>query len=479
MAIAKISVVTVCLNVRDTIRLTLESVARQTFANVEHVIIDGVSTDGTLDIIREYPVAYLSSEKDKGVYDAMDKGSRAVTGDIVIFLNAGDTFYDDEVCERVAAFFDETGADIVFGDLMPVYLTPGDTHDHGAFTSGQVLDLSYVVNRRYLYNESIHHQATFYRRWVVKKCTYACVQPEATGEYNVLLKAVMKLGAKVKHIPLPISRFALGGISTGNFEKEWARYVKARDILRSLYYPSPDGVRIKDETEFRHAPAARALTPIERRTILKQRLKNLPFFKIYDRLARGITFRVAAQLAAVNQAHSHQLLSDIEANFRAHLAETHGQLERLRHELATAEARRKAELTRVKTALGDVGIDLQTFASTLAILNDQTAANADRTINGIGADLQAFASTLVALNDQTTANADRIINGVGADLQAFASTLSPSTTRPRPAPTGSSTAWKPTSPRSSRPRNSCPTTSRPPATPSCATPCCPNRATRG
>jgi glycosyltransferase involved in cell wall biosynthesis len=458
MAVAKVTVVTVCLNVRDTIRLTLESVARQTFPNMEHVIIDGVSTDGTLDIIREYPVAYLSSEKDKGVYDAMDKGSRAVTGDIVIFLNAGDTFYDDEVCEKVAAFFDESGADIVFGDLLPVYLKPSDTHDHGAFTSGQVLDLSYVVNRRNLYNESIHHQATFYRRWVVKKCTYACAQPEATGEYNVLLKAVMKLGAKVKHVPLPISRFALGGISTGNFEKEWARYVKARDILRSLYYPSVESVRIKDELEFRHAPLARPLTRIERRTVLKERIKALVPFKIYDRLARGITARIVNQLAAElhaarqhGEVQSYQLLMGVEANFRAHLAETKGEIHQVRRDLEQMEARHKADLARVKTSLAGRLDGLVAIPETLEQVRDQvealgkSAARRDALktmgvrIDQIGADLRIIDSNMAAIREQTS-GADRVgqtidriadhmnghdalLNSVGADLKAFATTL--------------------------------------------------------
>jgi hypothetical protein len=418
MAVAKISVVTVCLNVRDTIRLTLESVARQTFPNIEHVIIDGVSTDGTLDIVREYPVAYLLSEKDKGVYDAMDKGSRAVTGDIVIFLNAGDTFYDDEVCERVAAFFDESGADIVFGDLLPVYLKTSDTHDHGAFTSGQVLDLSYVLNRRFLYNESIHHQATFYRRWVVKKCTYACSRPEATGEYNVLLKAVMKLGAKVKHIPIPVSRFALGGISTSNFEGEWARYVAARDILRSLYCPNFDALRVKDEMEFRHAPVARPLTRIERRTALKQQIKRSLFFRIYDRLARGMTTRVANLLAVelhaarqASEAQSHQLLFGIEANFRAHLAETQGELTKIQRELETIKAQRKPDLSGIEAAverrLGELTAAAEVERETLE------AAIADR--------LDALApieDALAYVRDSIATLDDRSARDIGAILEA-------------------------------------------------------------
>ncbi|MEO6270666.1 MAG: glycosyltransferase [Lautropia sp.] len=297
-AVRKISVVTVCLNARDSIRLTLESVARQTFESMEHVIIDGGSTDGTCDIVREYPVGHFVSEKDKGVYDAMDKGARAASGDVLIFLNAGDTFYDDRCCEDVAAFFDETGTDIVFGNLMPVYLDSSDTHDHGAFTAGTLLDLSYVVNRRQLYDESLHHQATFYRRWIFDKCTYTAPEAEATGEYNLLLDAVMTHKAAVKHIPRAVSRFVLGGISTRSFETEWANYIKARDILRSRYFPKGQHLRVRDELEFVHRPAGEddAQRSLARRVRAKEWLKHTPFFKGYDRLMRSQSARTSNTL---------------------------------------------------------------------------------------------------------------------------------------------------------------------------------------
>lgn len=295
--IQKITVVTVCLNVRDSIRLTLDSVAHQHFPLMEHVIIDGGSTDGTCEIVREYEPAWFVSEKDEGVYDAMDKGRKAATGDIVIFLNAGDTFYDADVCSEVAAFFDEARADIVFGNLMPVYLDEGGTHDHGAFVAGELLDLGYLVNRGQLYDESIHHQATFYRRWVLEQCSYACEKPEATGEYNLLLNAVMKHGARVKHLALPVSRFVLGGISTRNFDQEWARYVEARDSLRALYFPGGARPEVRDATEFFQARRARpAESRLARRIRTKETLKQSVAFKGYDRLMLSLSERTVNRL---------------------------------------------------------------------------------------------------------------------------------------------------------------------------------------
>jgi len=293
--VKKISVVTVCLNARDQIRLTLDSVAHQTFRNVEHVVIDGGSKDGTQDIVLEYPVGYFISEKDRGIYDAMDKGARAATGDIMIFLNAGDVFFDARTCADVAAFFDASHADIVFGNLLPVYLHPTDSHDHSAFCAGKLLDLGYVRNRRQLYDESIHHQATFYRRWVLERCSYLCSAPEANGEYNVLLNAVMKHHARVKHIPQTVSRFVLGGTSTRDFSVEWPSYVKARDILRALYCPNPQQIKVKNEFEFCHAAPRQLVNKQAMKVWLKRRVKNSFAFRVYNRV--GFEQMQAAQLS--------------------------------------------------------------------------------------------------------------------------------------------------------------------------------------
>lgn len=302
----RVSVVTVCLNARDTIRLTLDSVRRQRDVAVDHVIIDGGSTDDTCDIAAEYQPAYFVSEKDNGVYDAMDKGAAAATGDIIIFLNAGDTFFDEDCCADVVDFFNLTGADIVFGNLMPAYLDAADQHDHPSFVPGKLLDLGYVVNRRQLYDESIHHQATFYRRTVFEASRFRCEDPAATGEYHLLLDATVRNGAVVKHIPRPIARFLLGGISTRNFSKEWARYVKARDLLRTRYFPHGQHTATADKYEFRYADvstAAPPADPLRRKHELKQRIKASFVFRIYERLVRSQSGRIANQLAELLDRH--------------------------------------------------------------------------------------------------------------------------------------------------------------------------------
>src|SRR5476651_1350657 len=112
----KLSVITIVYNnVRD-IERTMLSVLNQTFGNIEYIIIDGASTDGTLEVIKRYQnrIAKLISEKDEGIYDAMNKGLTIATGDYVLFMNSGDEFYATDTVEKV--FASAPGADIYYGE---------------------------------------------------------------------------------------------------------------------------------------------------------------------------------------------------------------------------------------------------------------------------------------------------------------------------------------------------------------------------
>jgi len=102
----KISIITVCWNAATTIEKTIRSVASQTYGDMEYIVIDGKSNDGTLEIVQQYPnvVSKWISEPDKGLYDAMNKGIRMATGDYVGIINADDTFFDAQVVSKIAAF---------------------------------------------------------------------------------------------------------------------------------------------------------------------------------------------------------------------------------------------------------------------------------------------------------------------------------------------------------------------------------------
>lgn len=121
----KISVITVCYNSDETIGHTLRSVREQTYGNIEHIIVDGGSKDTTLAVVATegQHVAKIVSERDKGIYDAMNKGITLATGEIVGFINADDFYASTSVLTDVAAAFSKSGADSCYGDLCYVSQT--------------------------------------------------------------------------------------------------------------------------------------------------------------------------------------------------------------------------------------------------------------------------------------------------------------------------------------------------------------------
>jgi glycosyltransferase involved in cell wall biosynthesis len=290
-AVARVSVVTVCLNAAATIAATLDSVAAQDFGAIEQLVIDGGSRDGTVDIARACQPAILVSEPDGGIYPAMQKGALAATGDVVFFLNSGDTFHDAGVVSDVVRCFDQTGCEAVFGNLLPCYLQPGDSHDHGAFRAGKLLDLSYFSNRRLFYDESVHHQTMFYRRRIFDHCGFLCSDPRATGEYHLNMCAFVGHGLPVRHIARPICRFALGGASTADFRAEWERFATARDVLRGMYFPHGRAVPFGGEYEYLAGPP-----PL--RTRMRIRLRRTPLHGVVSRAKQAGNRLLARHRAA-------------------------------------------------------------------------------------------------------------------------------------------------------------------------------------
>lgn len=117
----KVTVVTVCWNVVKALEMTMQSVFTQTYDNIEYIVIDGASTDGSLELIERHSdqIDYWVSEPDHGIYDAMNKAIAAATGEWIIFLNTGDTFADQDVVEKVFSS-DRESSDVVYGNCIKV-----------------------------------------------------------------------------------------------------------------------------------------------------------------------------------------------------------------------------------------------------------------------------------------------------------------------------------------------------------------------
>lgn len=116
----KVSIITVCYNSSKTIEKTFQSVKNQTYTNIEYIVVDGKSTDTTLDIITNYKevITKYISEKDKGLYDAMNKGIAMATGDIVGILNSDDVFYSNTIIEEVANFHNKNSIEASVGNII-------------------------------------------------------------------------------------------------------------------------------------------------------------------------------------------------------------------------------------------------------------------------------------------------------------------------------------------------------------------------
>ena len=120
----KVSIITVVWNNKNTIKDAIDSVLNQTYKDIEYIIIDGASTDGTVEIVQSYggKVSKFVSEPDKGLYNAMNKGVALSTGDVVGILNSDDFYIDEFVIEKVVKEFEEKNVDSVYADL--VYVEP-------------------------------------------------------------------------------------------------------------------------------------------------------------------------------------------------------------------------------------------------------------------------------------------------------------------------------------------------------------------
>jgi glycosyltransferase len=203
----KISVITAAYNSQKTIAYTIESFLSQNHADKELIVVDGASSDNTVKIVESYssPEIRLFSEKDSGVYDAMNKGFRRFTGDAVGFLNSDDTFHDPAVLSDIAAGLAES--DIVYGDLNMV-------SDHRTKRVTRVWHGG--TFRRYSFQLGwVPPHPTFYmRRKVAETVGDYDLSYVTTADYDYMLRALALHAFRVRYLPRVFVDFQVGGIST-------------------------------------------------------------------------------------------------------------------------------------------------------------------------------------------------------------------------------------------------------------------------
>tara|TARA_B100000787_G_C16148221_1_gene275293 strand:- start:162 stop:908 length:747 start_codon:yes stop_codon:yes gene_type:complete len=209
MNLPLISIITVVYNDEKGLLNTLNSVVNQTFHNIESIVIDGNSTDGTKMVIKSFKdqINYFVSEPDKGIYDAMNKGIKQASGDWVIFMNAGDLFYSNETISDVFKIENPNDYDILYGDTIGV-------HDNGEIEYIRPLDLSLFWK-----HIPICHQSTFINLKLHKEYLYD-LNYKVSSVYDFLYNRYIS-GDNFKYINLPISKYNMNGYSSHSLLWLW------------------------------------------------------------------------------------------------------------------------------------------------------------------------------------------------------------------------------------------------------------------
>ena len=204
----KVSIVTICYNNELDIRHTIESVINQTYHNIEYIIVDGNSKDSTLNIVNEYSghISKIISEPDKGIYDAINKGIKSATGDIVGLIHAGDELYDNNVIEKVAICFSESNIDALYG--------------HSKILSEDGTKVV-RINKSPEYNESLFrngwfpsHQSFYAKRELFDKLGLYNLKYRIAADYELLFRFIYVNKVTVKLLDEYLIKFKVGGTST-------------------------------------------------------------------------------------------------------------------------------------------------------------------------------------------------------------------------------------------------------------------------
>lgn len=205
----KISVVTVCYNSADTLEATLQSVAAQSHDAVEHVVVDGGSTDGTVEILARWKdrLAVVVSEPDRGLYDAMNKGIGLATGDVIATLNADDLYADADVLRDVAAVFDaDPGVQATYGDLL--YVRRDDVNAVvRVWRSGR------PGPRGIARGWHPPHPTFMVRREVYARCGLFRLDYKLAADIELLVRFTGKCRVPLHYIPRVLVRMRMGGVS--------------------------------------------------------------------------------------------------------------------------------------------------------------------------------------------------------------------------------------------------------------------------
>ncbi|HLL97166.1 MAG TPA: glycosyltransferase family 2 protein [Spirosoma sp.] len=209
----KVSIITVVFNGAEHIRDCIESVINQTYPDIEYIVVDGKSTDGTVEIIQSYgtKIARVVSEPDKGLYDAMNKGIGLATGEVIGLLNADDFYRHPQVIANMVALFERTDCDAVYGDMLYV-----DRHDIKKLK--RYWRSGWYADNAFMWGWMPGHLSFFARRKLYEQYGLFRLDMKSAADYELLLRFIHKNKAKLSYMDEVTIVMRDGGVSNSSLQ---------------------------------------------------------------------------------------------------------------------------------------------------------------------------------------------------------------------------------------------------------------------
>lgn len=208
----KISIITATYNSGGTVRDTIESVLTQSYKDIEYIIVDGGSKDNTLDIVNEYKskIARIVSEPDRGIYDAMNKGYRMATGDVLALINSDDFFIDSMAIEKIMKCFEmNPQTDCVYADLY--YVAQDDTSKIVRY---------WKTGKQRPFTKGWHpaHPTFYVKRKVYERCGMFDLEFKLAADFELMLRFIEKEKISLVYLSEPLIKMRLGGATNKSLE---------------------------------------------------------------------------------------------------------------------------------------------------------------------------------------------------------------------------------------------------------------------
>jgi glycosyltransferase involved in cell wall biosynthesis len=219
----KISIITVTYNSAATVKDTLESVKKQDYNNIEHILIDGASNDETVNIIKTYSHVKWISENDKGLYDAINKGIKMATGDVIGILNSDDFFPDSKILSTIVNAFKNNNIDAVFGDIA--FVRPSNLNKIIRLYSSRRFS-----PKKFAYGYMPAHPSFYVKKSCYDQYGLYLLNYKIAADYELLMRFIYKNNISYKYIDRILVYMRTGGVSN----KNWlSRYTLNKEIIKA------------------------------------------------------------------------------------------------------------------------------------------------------------------------------------------------------------------------------------------------------